>query len=42
VAYEALRRWLSRRDGQPSVLLAMAARFPQAQPALRQALEVLL
>lgn len=42
VAYEALRRWVSRRDAQPSVLLAMAARFPQAEPALRQALEVLL
>ncbi|MGH3449069.1 MAG: type IV toxin-antitoxin system AbiEi family antitoxin domain-containing protein [Nocardioidaceae bacterium] len=42
VAYEGLRRWLARREAQPSVLLAMARQFPQAEPALRQALEVLL
>lgn len=42
LAYEALRRWLRRRDTQPSVLLAMAREFPKAEPALRHALEVLL
>jgi predicted transcriptional regulator of viral defense system len=42
VAHEALRRWLARRDSQPSTLLTMARHFPQAQPALRHALEVLL
>jgi predicted transcriptional regulator of viral defense system len=42
VAHEALRRWLARRDSQPSTLLRMARHFPQAEPALRHALEVLL
>ncbi|HET7385308.1 MAG TPA: hypothetical protein VFJ19_01435 [Nocardioidaceae bacterium] len=41
LANEALRRWL-RHGGQPSALLTMAARFPAALPALRNALEVLL
>ncbi|MQA83913.1 MAG: hypothetical protein GEV03_04580 [Streptosporangiales bacterium] len=38
----ALRRWLARRDVQPSALLAMARDFPHAERALRETLEVLL
>ncbi len=41
VGHQALRRWL-RRGGQPAALLAVAASFPRAMPALRRALEVLL
>lgn len=41
MANEALKRWLRRR-GQPSILLEMAKAFPHAQPAIRQALEILL
>lgn len=41
LANEALRRWL-RRGGQPSRLLMTGQAFPQALPALRNALEVLL
>ncbi|WP_211239719.1 type IV toxin-antitoxin system AbiEi family antitoxin domain-containing protein [Jiangella gansuensis] len=41
-AYEALRRWLSRRGSQPSALLAMAGHFPRTLPSIRHALEVLL
>lgn len=41
MAIEAVKRWL-RGGGQPSVLLAMAGAFPQAQGPLRQTLEVLL
>jgi predicted transcriptional regulator of viral defense system len=40
-AHEALRRWL-RSGGQPTALLTMAEAFPRAQPAIRQALEILL
>lgn len=42
LAYEALRRWLRRRDAQPTQLLSMARAFPSAEPALRAALEILL
>lgn len=42
IAYEALRRWLRRRDAQPSQLLKVARSFPKAEPALRAALEILL
>ena len=41
-AYEALRRWLRRRESQPSTLLTMAAHFPRSVPPIRQALTVLL
>jgi hypothetical protein len=41
-ANEALRRWLTRRGAQPSVLLALAAKFPRALTPLRASLEVLL
>ncbi|WP_203433254.1 type IV toxin-antitoxin system AbiEi family antitoxin domain-containing protein [Jiangella asiatica] len=41
-AYEALRRWLSRRGSQPSTLLTMAGHFPRTLPSIRHALEVLL
>lgn len=41
-AYEALRRWLRRRESQPSTLLAMAAHFPRSVAPIRQALTVLL
>lgn len=42
MANEALRRWLRRPRSQPSVLLALAAKFPRALTPLRVALEVLL
>lgn len=41
-AYEALRRWLRRRESQPSTLLAMAAHFPRSVAPIRLALTVLL
>jgi predicted transcriptional regulator of viral defense system len=41
-AFEALRRWLRQRSAQPSELLAMARRFPVAEPPLRHAMEILL
>lgn len=40
-AVEALRRWLRRRGSSPAGLLRMARSFPQAEPALRAALEIL-
>jgi hypothetical protein len=42
VAWEALRRWLSRPGRSPAQLIELARQFPGAEPALRQALEVLL
>lgn len=42
VAWEALRRWLARPGRSPAQLIDLAAQFPRAEPALRQALEVLL
>lgn len=42
LAYTALKRWLRRRGSSPSKLLTMARRFPQAERALREALEILL
>jgi predicted transcriptional regulator of viral defense system len=42
LAYEALRRWLRRRDSSPAEIMRMARHFPKAEPALRRALEVLL
>jgi hypothetical protein len=41
LAIEALRRWLRRRDTSPATLLAMATRFPKAEPALLRALRIL-
>lgn len=41
-AVTALRRWLRRPGSQPATLLAMARAFPNAEPALRAALEILL
>ncbi len=41
LAIEALRRWLRRRDSSPVTLLAMATRFPKAEPALLHALRIL-
>ncbi len=41
-AWEALRRWLSRRGRSPGGLLKMAQRFKGAEAPLRAALEVLL
>jgi hypothetical protein len=40
--YTALRRWLARPGSSPAELLAMAHRFPQAEKAVREALEILL
>jgi hypothetical protein len=42
VAWEALRRWLGRQGRSPAQLIELAQAFPRAEPALRQALEVLL
>jgi hypothetical protein len=42
VAWEALRRWLRTPGRSPAHLIALAANFPRAEPALRKALEVLL
>lgn len=42
LAYDALRRWLRRRDSRPGLLLAMTRSFPKAEPSLRTALEILL
>jgi len=42
LGYSALKRWLNRRGSSPSELLTMARRFPQAERALREALEILL
>ncbi|WP_228266063.1 type IV toxin-antitoxin system AbiEi family antitoxin domain-containing protein [Microlunatus elymi] len=42
VAHDVLKRWLAIRGNSASSLLAMAKRFPHAQPALGTALEILL
>lgn len=42
VAIEALRRWLRRPGSTPSQLLSLAQHFPKGEPALLQALRVLL
>jgi hypothetical protein len=42
VANEALKRWLRRRGSTPASLLALSRSFPQALPALRSTLEILL
>jgi hypothetical protein len=42
LGYNALKRWLGRPGSSPAELLSMALRFPQAEKALRQALEILL
>ena len=42
IANEALKRWLRRRGNTPAGLLDVARSFPQALPALRSTLEILL
>lgn len=42
LAWQALRRWLSRRGRNPGELISMARRFKGAEAPLRAALEVLL
>lgn len=42
IANEAVKRWLRRRGSMPATLLEMARPFPQAMPALRSTLEILL
>lgn len=42
LAIGALKRWLRERGNSPAALLALAAGFPKARPALQYALEVLL
>lgn len=42
LGYTALRRWLRRQASSPSVLLATARHFPQAETTIRRALEILL
>jgi predicted transcriptional regulator of viral defense system len=41
MAVEALRRWLGRPGATPAGLLAMAERFPKAEPSLLHALRIL-
>jgi hypothetical protein len=41
IAWEALRRWLARQGRNPAQLIELARQLPHAEPALRQALEVL-
>jgi hypothetical protein len=42
IAWEALRRWLALPGRSPAQLIELARQLPRAEPALRQALEVLL
>jgi hypothetical protein len=42
LGYAALRRWLRSRGSSPSALLTVARHFPQAERAIRKALEILL
>jgi predicted transcriptional regulator of viral defense system len=42
LAWQALRRWLDQPGASPARLTELAQRFPHAEPALRQALAVLL
>jgi predicted transcriptional regulator of viral defense system len=42
IAWEALRRWLRQPGSSPSQLIELAKHFTGAEPALRNALEVLL
>jgi hypothetical protein len=42
IAWEALRRWLTRPGRSPAQLTEIARQLPNAEPALRRALEVLL
>jgi len=42
IANEALERWLRRRGSSPATLLDLARSFPQALPALRATLQILL
>jgi hypothetical protein len=42
LAWQALRRWLNRPGASPAKLIELAQQFPHAEPALRQALAVLL
>ncbi|MCU1481783.1 MAG: hypothetical protein JWQ19_2569 [Subtercola sp.] len=42
IAVGALKRWLSNQENSPSALLSLARDFPDAKPALQNALEILL
>jgi hypothetical protein len=42
LGYTALKRWLRRPGSSPAELLAIARGFPQAERALREALEIML
>jgi len=42
MAVEALKRWLRGRGHSPSLLLDLARAFPDAWPAIRETLEILL
>lgn len=42
LAHSALKQWLRGKGNSPGVLLRLAERFPQARPAIQQALEILL
>jgi hypothetical protein len=41
LGFTGLKRWLRRRSSSPSELLSMAHQFPQAERALREALEII-
>jgi predicted transcriptional regulator of viral defense system len=42
LAWEALRRWLRRPGSSPAQLIELSKHFARAEPALRNALEILL
>ena len=42
LAHAVLRRWLARQGSSPATLLSMAENLPEARPAVRTALQVLL
>lgn len=42
IAWEALRRWLRRKEARPAALIEMARSFHGAESAVRHALEVVL
>jgi predicted transcriptional regulator of viral defense system len=42
IAWEALRRWLRQPGASPAQLIELAKHFTSAEPALRNALEILL
>lgn len=42
IAWEALRRWLCRKDAKPAALIEMARSFRGSESNVRHALEIVL